>query len=202
MINDDSPPRQDAEAEEKAVFTGEENTGERSTSKKDLIAAGVVAVLSIVAMYYAWLLPIPTRITTAPGMLPFLTGLTLLVMALGLGLKALRKGALEGFFEGTGAFFGNYFKDQENRRTLLLMTLIFAWVVIVGHVSLDIRVPTPFHVFRFSGFEAVSIPMLILILRIFWQASLARCSLVSIIAIVALASAFRDGFKILLPEGI
>jgi hypothetical protein len=37
---------------------------------------------------------------------------------------------------------------------------------------------------------------------LFWKASWGRCSVVSIVVIIALATAFRDGFKILLPEGI
>lgn len=188
--------------DEKAVFTGEENVGERSTPKKDLTAALFLAVLSFVAMYYAWQLKVPDSLFTAPGLLPFLTGLTLLVMAFGLGFKAARQGAALGFFEGNGAVVIDYFQDIENRRTLLLTAIIFVWVVIVGQITFDLRLPTPIHVFHFSSYEAISIPMLTLILRIFWRATWARCSLVSIIAIIALATAFRDGFKILLPEGL
>jgi hypothetical protein len=200
MTNDDSPTPQGGGNDEKADFTGEENTGERSTPKKDLAAAIFLTVLSIVAMYYAWQLKVPDSILTAPGLLPFLTGLSLLAMAWGLGLKAVRQGAAAGFFDGAGGIVGGFFGDEENRRTLLLIGIIFAWVMIVGQITFDLRWPTPIHVFRFSSYEAISIPMLTLILRIFWRASLARCLVVSLIVIIALASAFRDGFKILLPE--
>jgi hypothetical protein len=200
MTIDNSPALQGGENEEKAVFTGEENTEERSTPKKDLVAAIFLSVFSFVAMYYAWQLQVPDSIFTAPGLLPFLTGLSLLVMALGLGLRAVRQGATDGFFEGAGAVVSDNFGDIENRRTLLLIAIIFAWVMIVGQITFDLRWPTPVHVFRFSSYEAISIPMLTLILRIFWQAPLVRCSGVSFITIIALATAFRDGFKILLPE--
>ncbi len=204
MTTDDSPALKgngDGD-EKKSVFVGEEDVGERSTPKGDLAAAIFLTAFSCVAMYYAWQLEVPDSIFTAPGLLPFLTGASLLVMALGLGLKALRHGAALGFFEGTGAIVSGYFEDMENRRTLLLIGIIFAWVMIVGQVTFDLRFPTSFLVFRFSSFEAISIPMLILILRIFWRATLARCSAVSIVTIIALASVFRDGFKILLPEGV
>ncbi len=210
MTTDDSPARpgdgprdnQGNGDDEKTVFTGEEDIGERSTPKGDLAAALFLTVFSFVAMYYAWQLEVVDSIFTAPGLLPFLTGLSLLFMALGLGLKALRHGAAEGFFDGTGGLVSGYFGDEVNRRTLLLIGLIFAWVIVVGQITFDLRFKTPVHVFRFSSFEAISIPMLILILRIFWRASLVRCSAVSIVTVVALASVFRDGFKILLPEGI
>lgn len=200
MTTDDSPARQGGGEDKKAIFVGEEDIAGRTTPKKDLVSAVFLTALSLVAMVYAWQLDVPASIYTAPGLLPFLTGFSLLIMAFGLGLKALRRGAADGFFDGTGSLVSGYWAEQENRRALLLIAIIFAWVVIVGQVSLDLRWPTPIHEFRFSGYEAVSIPMLILILRLFWQASWARCSLVSIVVVVAVASAFRDGFKILLPE--
>ena len=46
---------------------------------------------------------------------------------------------------------------------------------------------------------AIAAPFLAAILRIFWRASLARCGVVSLIVVVALASIFRHGFEILLP---
>jgi len=202
MTTEINPAGQQAGGDEKAVFVGEEDIGERSTPKGDLAASIFLAGFSCVAMIYAWQLEVVDSIFTAPGLLPFLTGLSLLVMALGLGLKAVRRGGAIAFFDGAGAIVGNYFEDVENRRTLLLIGIIFAWVMIVGQVSFDLRFPTPIHVFRFSGYEAISIPMLTLILRLFWRASWGRCFLVSIIMIIALATAFRDGFKILLPEGI
>ena len=200
MTRDDTPsPREEGE-EEKAVFTGEENTGERSTPRKDLVAAGFLSLFSLVAMYYAWQLEIPDSIFTAPGLLPFLTGLSLLAMAMGLAIRAVRQGATDNFFDGSNAIIATFLSDDENRRTLLLMGIIFVWVMIVGQINMDLRWPTAIHVFRFSGYEAVSIPMLALILRLFWRASVAKCFAVSALTIFALASAFRDGFKILLPE--
>jgi hypothetical protein len=202
MTNDDGPPLQKIENGDlkKAVFTGEENTGERTTPKKDLAAAIFLTGLSFMAMFYAWLLEIPDSIFTAPGLLPFFTGLSLLFMALGLGFSAIRQGATENYFQGGGTLVRDYFANIENRRTFLLIGIIFLWVIVVGQITFDFRFPTPIYVFRFSSYEAISIPMLIMILRIFWRASLARCSVVSIVMIIALATAFRDGFKILLPE--
>ena len=200
MTNDDNPAREGGGDEEKAVFTGEENTGEMSTPRKDLAAAIFIAGFALLAMYLAWRLPVLDSIFTAPGLLPLLTGVSLLLMALGLGLKAVRQGAAEGFLRDPGAIARGYFGDQENRRMFMLAGIIFLWVIIVGQLSFEIRWPTAVYVFRFSSFETVSIPVLAWILRIFWRASLARCSLVSVLTIITLATIFRDVFKTLLPE--
>jgi hypothetical protein len=81
----------------------------------------------------------------------------------------------------------------------MLVGLIFLYVVVLDLVTFDLRFPTPFYTFRFGSYEAVSIPMIALILRIFWRAPLVQCSVVSILCVLSLAAVFRDVFKILLP---
>ena len=55
--------------------SGEEEVG-RSNPGKDLIASAVIAVLSLLTMLLALRLPAPGDVSTAPGLLPFVTGLT------------------------------------------------------------------------------------------------------------------------------
>ena len=81
-----SPPEDEA-----ASFIGEEESDERSTPGMNLGAAIVIGLLSILAMALSLRMPNPSTIYTAPGLLPFLTGLSLLIMAF-----ALAKGTSAG----------------------------------------------------------------------------------------------------------
>jgi hypothetical protein len=77
--------------------------------------------------------------------------------------------------------------------------VIGLYVLILGQMDMDLRYKTSFYTFRFSGFEAISIPFILLILRYFWRSTLFNCFLVSTGIVVFLAVIFRDGFQILLP---
>ena len=191
------PEHQDLGPEEKAAFEGEEGGKGGSSPNKDLDASFVVAGLAIAAIAFAAQLPNPGTFYSAPNLLPILTGATLLVMAIALGARAIRNGATFNVDATSG--WRALADDLENRRTLLLMLIIVLYVFTAGLISFDLRFPIGDVVLRLSSYEVVSFPFLAAILRIFWRASVARCGLVSLIAVVALASIFRHGFKILLP---
>ncbi len=191
------PEREGLGSEEKAAFTGEEGGRSDSSPTKDLVAAFVIAVLAVAAIVFAARLPNPGTVYSAPSLLPILTGASLLVMALALGAGAIRNGAAFNVDARNG--WRAFADDIENRRTLLLIAIIVLYVVAAGLVSFDLRLAAGNIVLRLSSYEVVSFPFLAAILRVFWRASVARCGLVSLIAVVALASIFRHGFKILLP---
>lgn len=180
-------------------FTGEEGGDERSTPRKDLGAAVVIGALAIAAMVLSVRLEVPTSIYTAPGLFPFLTGLSLLAMAIGLGAGALRRGGAQNFFAATIAAARTYLARQDSQRTLLLMAVMTAYVLICGAVSFDLRLPTSFFVFQFSSWEAVSIPILVGVLRFFWRGPWWKCALYGALMVFALAAIFRYAFHILLP---
>jgi len=190
----------DIESLEKGVFTGEEGGDERSTPHKDFIASIFVGALGIFAMILAVQLEKPESIYTAPGLLPFVTGASLIVMAIGLFVKTKRRHGLEEMLKSDGVrAIVTYLSDIEQRRTLLLMIMLGIYVLILGEMDMDWRYKTSFYTFRFSGFEAVSIPVTTFILRFFWRSSLLNCFLVGTGVVVFLAVVFRDGFQILLP---
>lgn len=180
-------------------FAGEEEVEEWASPRKNLLAATVIAVLSIAAIVMAIELPRPDNILTAAGLLPVLTGLSLLAMAAAMAVMAIR----DGDFKETPLFGGNVFgeilKTEDSRRVLLLVGIVFVYIVLLDLITFDLRFPTPFYTFRFSTYEFVSIPAIVLILRIFWRATVLRCSVVSLATVLFLATVFRDGFKILLP---
>lgn len=171
----------------------------RSTPGKDLAASVAIAVFALLVMIVALRMPNPGTLFTAPGVLPFLTGLALLIMAAGLGVRSIGAGGVKALLQGPGKVVRQYFADLENWRTLLLIGIITLYVFVTQQITFDLRFPTKFFVFHFSSYELISIITLTLILRIFWQATIVRCLLVSAFWIIALASVFRYGFHILLP---
>lgn len=183
--------------DEPAKFTGEEGGEERSTPTKNLAASAVIALFGIVVMFLSTQMLVPDTLATAPGLLPFLTGASLVLMALGLATKSIRAGALRGNRDNPAR--ENWFANFENRRTLLLMTIIFAYVVAVDSVWFEFDIPLGIFVLPYSSFEALSALALLVILKIFWKASVLRCALVAMLFSMAVANIFRFGFGILLP---
>ncbi len=199
MDRDETEPAGDGGGGGKAAaFGGEEDLAEIS-SGKDLVAVALIAALAVFAMVFALRMPNPGGPFTHPGLLPFLTGLTLLAMVAGLGVSAVRKGGARSLFRRRWRDAPRLLGQEESRRTLLLVVIIGLYVLLTDIVTFDIRYPTPLFVFWFSSYEAVSIPILALILRIFWRAPWWRCALVAVVFVIALAAVFRYGFHILLP---
>ena len=200
MARDDkTPSEENSGTEPPGKFAGEEEVDEWASPQKNLAATAVIALISIAAIVLAVDLPRPDNILTAAGLLPVLTGVSLLAMAGALGFMAIRDGRLKQAPLWGGNVFGQTFENEESRRVLMLVGIVFIYIVLLDLITFDLRFPTPFYTFRFSTYECVSIPVIALILRIFWRATVLRCSIVSLVTILFLATVFRDGFKILLP---
>ena len=183
-------------SDDKPTLIGEESSEEVTSAARNLLAALVIGAIAVLAILLAVQLPNPGELASHPGMLPLLTGVSLLGMAGLLAAQAVRAGALSDL-RGSGGL--KRYADTERGRTLLLIGIIFVYVLLVDFFGFDFRYPTPLFTVRFSSFETWSIPMLALILRIFWRATLLRCLLVSAPVTIVLASIFRSGFNILLP---
>jgi len=181
-------------------FADEEDTGRLGTPTKDLGSACVIGVVAAAAMVMSLRLDVPGSIFTAPGLLPFLTSLSLLFMAVVLGVKSLQAGAGRNFSSATKTAAAAWIADVEDRRALLLVGIVIAYVILVGTISFNLRLPTPLFVFQLSSYEVISIFVVTLILRLFWKARLRRCFFVSLATIEVLAAIFRYGFAILMPE--
>ena len=181
-----------------SVFVGEEGE-DPSTPAMNMGVALFLAVFALAAIYFAWGLDIPGSIYTAPGLLPILTGITLLAMAAGLAKRALKAGASFQRFKDINPFAGTFFAHEENRRGLLLIAIITVYIFSIDLLGFDVRIPLTVFTFRFGSYELFSIIALFIILKIFWRARNLQCALVSIGWIMALASVFRYGFRVLLP---
>ncbi|MBF0277235.1 MAG: hypothetical protein HQM13_05585 [SAR324 cluster bacterium] len=189
----------DGKAENDAVFVGEEGDDNPSTPARDFASSIVIAFVAILAIVLSLQMHNPDTLFTAPGLLPFLIGLTLLIMAISLAFKAIKQNGPQYLIQELNKGTPRFFKNEENLRTLLLILIVIVYVTLTISISFDLRLPTDFFVFQFSSYELLSIITLTLILRIFWRASLLRCLLVSTLWSIALASVFRYGFHILLP---
>jgi hypothetical protein len=188
--------------EAKGSSADKAGSDKRSTPRKDLAASAVIAAFALFVMLLALRMPNPGKVVfTAPGLLPFITGLTLLIMAVGLGIRSIRAGGVRGLLQKPEKGVRDYFADIENLRTLLLIGIIIVYVMVTEQITFDLRLPAGLFVFYFSSYELISIVTLTLILRIFWRETLLRCLLVSALWTIALASAFRYAFRILLPGG-
>lgn len=202
--DDDRSARPQADEPEDAAASQllSEAGGDAATPGRDLAAASVVGVVAILAVIFGLLMPNPEKnIFTAPGFMPILTGLSLLAMAIGLGAGALKRGGGSELNLSPAELLGRYFADYENQWALILMGLVVVYVALLDWVTFIITIPLMIGGFRlgFSSFEAVTIPMLAIALRIFWPKSFLQCLVVSAISTLVLAAAFRYGFRIPLP---
>lgn len=179
-------------------FQGEEDLEGVSTPQKDMVAAAFLALFSIAAIVLALRMPNPGNVYTAPGLLPLLTAGSLLLMAIGLAVRALREGVAQESL--TRLRLDQTAAAKEDRwRAGILIALLVLLVVLVDMVTFDISIPVGGFEFRVGSFECMTIPVLTVILRLFWRAATWKCLLVSSIAVFALATAFRYGFIIPLP---
>ena len=188
----------DSDAGGTSGLIGEEEGGEDVTPRQNLIAAIIIAAIALLAMILALLLQVPQNFYSAPGLLPFLAGLSLFCMAAGLGVMAVRDGGARDFL-GQFANLRGFFEDVERRRTLLLFAIVTGYVVLVDQIGFEWRVPVGDFEIRFTGYELFSILSLALILRIFWRRPVPHCFAVSFGMVIALASVFRYVFRTLLP---
>jgi hypothetical protein len=175
-------------------FQGEEE--DVSTPQKDLVAAFVVGAFAVAVMVLAAQMPNPGRALTAPGLLPFITGLSLFAMAIGLAASALREGGGRNL---RSAFSVPADSDAHAGRWWVLLGLLVALVVLVDALPFQIDFTVSGTELEIGTFECVSIPVLAAILRVFWRASVLRCVLVAGVTVLVFAAAFRYGFKIPLP---
>jgi hypothetical protein len=195
MLDDDSDPA----SGKKSAFAGEEDTGELVSARQNLSAALFLGAVAILAMVLALTMEnTGGSIYSAAGLLPFLVGFSLFGMAVGLGAMAVRDGGAKDFFQNATGL-GVYFADIERRRTILLLAIVTAYIALVDQVTFEYRFPIGGFDLRFSGYELFSIAALTLILRIFWRKPIPHCLGVSAGMVLALASVFRYGFRILLP---
>lgn len=179
-------------AEEDHSFAGEDENAGFASPRQDLVASAVLILLSIWIMIESLRLEIPGNLSTAPGLLPFLTAATLCVMALGLAWLAIKR-------QRSGDTAASVEDETIQGRVPLLMALVGAYVLSLQFVSFDYSATIAGFRLSYGSFEVLTIVALTVILTIFWQPRLWPCLAVSAVWVTALAAVFRYVFVMPLP---
>jgi hypothetical protein len=176
-----------------------EHLERKLAARKNLVGAVITGLLGMLTMIFSLRLAIPGSIYTAPGLLPFIVGFTLFLMALILGVQATRAGALtiSDVFITDSPITG---WSEEDRRRLMLAALIVIYVLLVAFVNFNWRIPGAPFGFVISSYEVISVIMVTWILYLFWRAPIMRCFTITVVVVELLAVIFRYGFGILMPE--
>ena len=199
MVQKNNSSVEAPDVQQEVVFTGEEDVGERSTPAKDLGTAVVIAAFAVAATVMAINMPIIQEAYTAPGLLPIITGITLLGMALGLAKRAMGFGGHIGFKKKFFAAINAFFANEEDLRTVLLFALVGVYIGCLLNLSFS-YVLVVFDFRRAIGsFEIYSIVFLTGVLKFFWRATWSKCLGVSTAWILILSSLFVHGFLIPMP---
>jgi hypothetical protein len=167
-----------------------------ATPLMDLMAAGVLVAIAVWFAVDALRLPVPGDLITAPGLLPFLTAASLLVMALMLGASALgrRRAARAGARIVDGLDL-----PPDFWRTMGLGAILTVYIAAMQLLPVSAAFTLGSLRFVIGSFEVASVIALTAILRVFWQAPLAHCLGVSVVWIVFLSIVFRMIFHVQLP---
>jgi len=177
------------------VLSEDPNAG-HATPFMDLTAAGVLAAIALWFLVEALRLPLPGGIATAPGLLPFLTAATLVLMALLLGADALarRRNGVGGLPVPDGLDLPSDFG-----RSMALGVILIVYVAALQFASIEVAFTLFGLRFVIGAFETVTVIVLTAILRIYWQAALWTCLAVTVGWIAFLSIVFRMIFSQTLP---
>ena len=186
------PSKYDLAEGEKRIYSEEANAG-LAAPIMDMIAAGVIAAIALFVAIDSLLLPVPAGIFTAPGLLPFLTAASLLIMAVVLGYSALqRRRAMP---RGLDRFE----MPDDILRSLTLGGIIIVYVAALQFIPFRSEFNLgPAHLV-IGAFEPVSVVALTGLLKIYWRAPLWQCLAVTVGWIAFLSVIFRMLFQIPLP---
>lgn len=181
---------------EQVIFEGEEAGAGHAAPGLDLIAAAFLVALSCLVMAASLSLPVPGDLRTAPGLLPFLTALSLLAMAVILGLSANKR-------RKAGVVMApDEIRDSaEDRRAMLLAGTVALYVLALQILAFQVFFSLAKVPFVLSAFEPVTIIALASIIHVSWRGPLWITVLVSVGWTLALSLLFQKLFQIPLPGG-
>jgi hypothetical protein len=178
--------------DEKRVLSSDANA-DMANPIMDLIAASAIAVIAIFVVIASLQLPVPGSVFTAPGLLPFLTAASLLVMALLLATSAITR-------RRTMSPALDRFEIPDD----LMRTLVLGGIVILYVLGLQvIPVDASFNIgglhFIIGAFETISLIAVTGLLKLYWRAPLWACLAVTVSWIAFLSIVFRMLFQTPLP---
>jgi len=177
-------------------FEGEEAGAGFASPGLDLFAAGFLLVLSMVVVGASIALPVPGDWTTAPGLLPLLTGASLGVMAILLGVSAWNRRRAGMVGDPTEARTG-----ADDKRAALLAVTIAIYVAALQFLAFQVFFSVFATPFVLSAFEPVTTIALAAIIHMSWRGPLWITVLISASWTLTLSLVFQKVFSIPLPRG-
>ena len=180
---------------DKSQFAGEDEHAGFATPVQDMIAAAFLIVLSLWIMIESLRMGSSDPVSTAPGLLPFLTAGSLAAMAIGLGIMAIRRRA-------AGETVVPDDEEPHHGRAMLLMAFLGVYLLCLQYLSFDYRATVAGMELGYGAFEVLTILFLTVLLAAFWRSRLWKCLAVSVVWVTLLAAAFRYVFVIPLPGSI
>lgn len=176
-------------------FSGEDENAGFASPGQDLIAAAVLALLSVWIMIESLRLDNPGSLATAPGLLPFLTAGSLCAMAAYLASLAMRR-------------HRNHIatvpvdEKPDHLRTVMLVGFIGAYLICVQLINFEYTFQLGGMRLGYGAFEVLTVIALTTILSVFWRQALWACLAVSVVWVTFLAGVFRYVFTIPLPGSV
>jgi hypothetical protein len=191
MAQTQASPSETAD-QERPVWSEDVNAG-LATPIMDLIAAAAIGAIALWFTVASLMLPRPGGIVTAPGLLPFLTAGSLLVMAGMLAAMALRR------WRSAPQEATRLELPADFRRSMLLGAILVVYVTALQY--LPVAMATRIGPVRLviGNFEVASVIVLTAILFIFWKAPLWKCLVIVFCWIAFLSAVFRIVFEVQLP---
>jgi len=178
---------------ESVKFEGEESGAGYAAPHLDLIAAGFLVCLAVIVMIASLRLPVPGALLTAPGLLPFLTAASLLLMALMLGATALKRR------RDVAQLLVTSRDRAEDIRTFLLIAAVAIYIAALQLLAFQTHFTIGDLNFSVSAFEPVTIITLVVIIQGAWRGPMWINTLLAIIWTLLLSVVFQKAFEIPLP---
>ncbi|MGI9498417.1 MAG: tripartite tricarboxylate transporter TctB family protein [Geminicoccaceae bacterium] len=178
------------------TFEGEEAGAGHAAPTLDLIAAAFLIALSLLVMAASLTLPVPGALTTAPGLLPFLTAASLFVMAILLGFSALNRRR-----PGVAPDPVDSRNSAEDRGTVLLAVTVALYIAALQVLAFQAFFSVAGVPLVLSAFEPVTILALATLIHLFWRGPLWITVVISISWTLTLSLVFQKIFQIPLPGG-
>lgn len=177
-------------------FAGEEESAGYASPTVDMVAA--ILLIALAGWYTVEALGFrtPGGWRTGPGLVPAAAGISLMVMAIGLGYTAWRRW-------GQARAVVDPEKDEDSIsdpiRTGLLIAVIVGYLVAMDAITFGLRGYVGDHYLVFGAFEIATILALAVLMKIFWNGPLWIIATVAVLWTGFLSLIFRNVFLISLP---
>ena len=175
-------------------FEGEEAGAGFGSPTLDLVAAAFLIALAGAMMVASVALPMPGAIHTAPGLLPFLVSVSLLLMALGLGASAIAR-------RRSGIHLP-IFADRDmttDLRSLLLAIAVAVYITALQVLAFQHNTSVFGTNLRLTAFEPATILTLCTIIHASWRGPIWITAAISVTWTIVLSLVFQLVFRIPLP---